>query len=218
MKTRPQKRTAAGAAAVARICRRLYERGYVVATEGNVSLRLASGEILITGTRVPKASIAASDIVRLSPAGAKLSGSREPSSEARLHLTIYAARPDIRAIVHAHPPYCTAFAVARKELDVEAMPETVVEFGRIPLVPFAVPSTGALSTAIGPYLAGNDFFLLANHGVVSCGPDPAEAYDRVERAEHAARIILLSRLLGGEKKLGRPELAALNGIRNRRKI
>jgi L-fuculose-phosphate aldolase len=217
VKTPAPKTAPAGAVAIARICRRLYERGYVVATEGNVSVRLASGDVLITGTRVPKASIGPSDIVKLSPAGRKLSGAREPSSEARLHLTIYAARPDVGAIVHAHPPYCTAFAVARKELDVEAMPETVVEFGKIPLVPFAVPSTGALSTAIGPYLAGSDFFLLANHGVVSCGAVPEEAYEKVERAEHAARILLLARLLGGVKKLGRRELAALNEIRERRK-
>jgi L-fuculose-phosphate aldolase len=207
----------AAAAAIVSICRRLYERGYVVATEGNVSVRLPSGDILITGTRVPKASLTASHLVKLAPDGKKLSGSVEASSEARLHRTIYAARPDVRAIVHAHPPYCTAFAVARLELDVDAMPETVVEFGRIPLVPFAVPSTGALSAAIGPHLAGADFFLLANHGVVSCGGDPETAYERIERAEHAARIILLSRLLGGEKKLGRRDLAALNDIRNRRK-
>jgi len=212
-----RRNAATAAAAIARICRRLYEREYVVATEGNVSVRLTAGEVLITGTRVSKASIGPRDLVKLSPEGRKLSGEREPSSEARLHLTIYAARPDIRAIVHAHPPYCTAFAVARKELDVDAMPETVVEFGSIPLVPFAVPTTGAISTAIGPYLSGSDFFLLANHGVVSCGPDPDEAFERVERAEHAARIILLSRLLGGEKKLGRRELAALTDIRNRRR-
>jgi L-fuculose-phosphate aldolase len=209
---------AAAAAAIVRICRRLYERGYLVATEGNVSVRLASGDILITGTRVPKASVTAADLVRISPGGKKLSGARDPSSEARLHRTVYAARPDVRSIVHAHPPYCTAFAVARRELDVDAMPETVVEFGRIPLVPFAVPSTGALSEAIGPFLGDSDFFLLANHGVVACGADPEGAYDKVERAEHAARIILLARLLGGEKKLGKRELAALNDIRKRRKV
>lgn len=214
MSARPN---AAAAAAIVRICRRLYERGAVVATEGNVSVRLPSGDILITGTRVHKASMTAAGLVKLSPDGKKLAGSVEASSEARLHRTIYAARPDVGAIVHAHPPYCTAFAVARMELDVDAMPETVVEFGRIPLVPFAVPSTGALSAAIGPFLAGADFFLLANHGVVACGADPESAYDRVERAEHAAHILILARMLGGEKKLGRRELAALEDIRNRRK-
>ena len=210
-------RAAPAAKTIVGICRRLYDRGFLVATEGNVSVRLPSGDILITGTRVPKASMTAADLVKLSVEGKKLAGTREPSSEARLHRTIYAARPDVGAIVHAHPPCCTAFAVAREPLDVEAMPETVVEFGTIPLVPFAVPSTGALSEAIGPFLRGADFFLLANHGVVACGPDLETAYDRIERAEHAARILLLSRPLGGAKKLGEQELAALNGIRNERK-
>ena len=214
MSARPGQRAATE---IARICRRLHERGYVVATEGNVSMRLPSGRILITGTRVRKASAAADDVVAISPAGKRLAGRIEPSSEERLHRTIYAARPDVRAIVHAHPPFCTAFAVAGVPLEVGAMPETVVEFGKIPLVPFGVPSTGALSEAIGPYLADADFFLLANHGVVSCGPDAAEAYDRIERAEHAARILILARLLGGERRLGRGEIDALRRIRNRRR-
>lgn len=217
MSPRPTAAPAASAAAIARVCRRLYERGYVVATEGNVSVRLPSGEILVTGARVAKSSIAASDVVRLAPDGTKRSGTRRPSTEAGLHRTIYDGRPDVRAVVHAHPPCCTAFAVARRPLAVDAMPETVVEFGAIPLVPFAVPSTGALSEAIRPLLDRGDFFLLANHGVVACGADLDEAYDRLERAEHAAHILLLATLLGGGRRLGRRSLAALAGIRKRRK-
>ena len=207
----------AARATIAAICRRLYRRGYVVATEGNVSIRLRSGDILITGTRVTKRTITPAGIVRISAAGEKLSGAGAPSSEARLHCFIYSKRPDAGAIVHAHPPYCTAFAVARKHLPVDALPETVVEFGRIPLVPFAVPSTGKLSAAIARYVAHNDFFLLANHGVVACGRTIEEAYDRIERAEHAARILLLSRLLGGERRLRARDLRELHTIRKRRK-
>ena len=204
-------------ASIVGICRRLYAQGYVVATEGNVSVRLDSGDMLITPTRVAKRTITRADLVRLSPGGRKLSGSRDPSSEARLHAFIYSKRKDVRAIVHAHPPYCTAFAVARKPLVVDAIPEVVVEFGRIPLVPFAVPSTGRLSEAIAPFVGKGDFFLLANHGVVACGRDPEEAFEKVERAEHAARIILLSRLLGGERRLGPRDVRELNTIAQRRK-
>jgi L-fuculose-phosphate aldolase len=209
-------RRAGSASSIAAICRRLYRRGYVVATEGNVSARLPSGEILVTATRVRKRTITAAGVVRISPSGTQLSGRAAPSSEARLHCAIYAGRPDVRAIVHAHPPYCTAFAAARKPLPVDALPETVVEFGRIPLVPFAVPSTGRLSAAIAPYLKDNDFFLLANHGVVACGRTIEEAYEKIERAEHAAMTLFLARLLGGERRLGARAVRELLDIRKRR--
>ncbi len=179
----------------------MYERGYVVATEGNVSVRLRSGEILITATRVRKREIATGDLVRLTPRGRRVAGSSGPSSEAALHTLIYSKRSDINAVVHAHPPYCSAFAVAGKRPPVGAIPEVLVEFGDIPLVPFAVPGTGKLPEAITPHLMKSNFFLLANHGVVSCAADLEEAYDLVERAEHAARILLLAESLGGTGKL-----------------
>lgn len=206
------------AGAVARACRLLAERGFVAATEGNVSVRLPSGAILVSGTRVEKRLARASDVVRLGADGRKLAGRREPSSEAALHRTIYAARSGVRAVVHAHPPFSTAFAVARKPIPVDAIPEVAVEFGRIPIVPFAVPSTGRLSRAITPFLKRGDFFLLANHGVVALGRDLDDALSKVERAEHAAEIILLARLLGGERRLGGRDLAALASIRKRRRI
>jgi L-fuculose-phosphate aldolase len=205
------------AAAIVAICRRLYERGYVVATEGNVSVRLDSGEILITGTRVSKRSITRADLVTMSAGGRKRSGRVEPSSESKLHAFIYSKRRDVRSIVHAHPPYCTAFAVARVPLPVDAIPEVAVEFGRIPLVPFAVPSTGRLTEAFAPFAGEGDFFLLANHGVVACGRDVEEAFEKIERAEHAARIILLARLLGGERRLAARDLRELERIGQRRK-
>ncbi len=205
------------AASIIAICRRLYERGFVVQTEGNVSVRLDTGDILITGTRVEKRTIGTTGLVRIGAGGEKLSGAGAPSSEAALHTFIYAKRKDVGSIVHAHPPYSTAFAVARKALAVDAIPEVVVEFGKIPLVPFAVPSTGKLSKAIAPFVAKGDFFLLANHGVVACGRDAEEAFGKIERAEHAARIILLSRLLGGERRLGAGALRELTTIAQRRK-
>lgn len=205
------------AASIIAVCRRLAEQGFVVQTEGNVSVRLDSGEILITGTRVGKRTIGRAGLVRISAEGGKLAGRGEPSSEARLHTFIYSRRKDVGAVVHAHPPYCTAFAVAGRPLAVDAIPEVVVEFGKIPLVPFAVPSTGRLSKAIAPFVAKSDFFLLANHGVVACGRDAEEAFGKIERAEHAARIILLSRLLGGERRLGPGAVRELRAIAKRRK-
>jgi len=199
------------------VCRRLYAMGFVVATEGNVSVRLPSGDILVTATRVRKRTITTKDLVRLTAGGKRVSGAARASSEAALHRTIYAGRPDVHAVVHAHPPFCTAFAVARRTLPVGAIPETLVEFGDVPMVPFAVPGTGKLSRAIGPLLGKANFFLLANHGVVSCAADLEEAFDLVERAEHAARILLLARLAGGAKNLSRRDRAELLRIRKSRK-
>jgi len=202
--------------AVVEICRRMYERGYVVATEGNVSVRLRSGEILVTATRVRKREIATGDLVRLTPGGVRVAGSPRPSSEAALHTLIYSKRSDINAVVHAHPPCCSAFAVAGKRLRVGAIPEVLVEFGDIPLVPFAVPGTGKLPKAITPHLMKSNFFLLANHGVVSCAADLEEAYDLVERAEHAARILLLAESLGGAGNLSPRDRRELRHIRQTR--
>jgi L-fuculose-phosphate aldolase len=201
---------------IVKICRRMYDRGYVVATEGNVSVRLASGDILVTGARVRKREITARDLVRVTPGGG-FAGPRRPSSETALHRLIYRKRADVRAVVHAHPPCCTAFALARKAFPADTIPEVLVEFGKVPLVPFAVPSTGDLSRAITPFVMKSDFFLLANHGVVSCGRDLEEAYDLVERAEHAARVLLLSGFLGGAKKLPARDRATLHRISIARK-
>jgi len=195
------------------ICRRMYDRGYIVATEGNVSVRLRGGDILVTGTRVRKRAITTGDLVRLSPGGVRLSGHNRPSSEAALHRLIYSKRRDVNAVVHAHPPFCTAFAVARKTLPVGPIPEVLVEFGDIPLVPFAVPATGKLARAIEPFLMKSNFFLLANHGVVSCAGDLEEAYDLVERAEHAARITLIAGFLGGPKKLSARDIVDLRRMK-----
>jgi len=207
--------TPAGRAIVA-ICRRLYDRGYLVATEGNVSVRLPSGDILVTGTRVRKREITARDLVRITPGGARVAGASRPSSEAAMHRFIYSKRRDVHAIVHAHPPYCTAFALAGRPLPVDAIPEARVEFGEVPLVPYAAPSTGKLTKALAPYVGKANFFLLANHGVVACAPDLGEAYDLVERAEHAARILLLSGFLGGAKNLTAARLRELDAIRMKR--
>jgi len=199
--------------AIVRVCRRMYDRGYVVATEGNVSVRLRTGGMLVTASRVRKREISAGDIVRLSPGGGRVNGRLRPSSEAALHRLIYSKRSDVNAVVHAHPPCCTAFAVARTRLPVDAIPEVLVEFGAVPLVPFAVPGTGKLSKAIAPYLMKSNFFLLANHGVVSCAPDLEEAYDLVERAEHAALILLLAEVRGGAKRLSARNLLDLRRVR-----
>jgi L-fuculose-phosphate aldolase len=207
----------AAAKAIVEVCRRMYDRGYVVATEGNVSVRLVSGDLLVTGTRVRKRGISVRDLVRLTPAGVRVSGSSRPSGEAALHRLIYAKRDDVNAVVHAHPPCCTAFALARTPLPAGAIPEVLVEFGAIPLVPFAAPSTGKLARAIEPFVMTSDFFLLANHGVVACAADLEEAYDLVERAEHAARTLLLAGLLGGGKNIPARDRAELLRIHNTRR-
>lgn len=206
--------------AIVRVCRRMADTGHVVATEGNVSARFSTGNILLTGHGVTKGNLTKEDLVVLDPSGEKLSGKRDPSSEVRMHLYIYKRRPDVGAVVHAHPPGATAFAVAGVPLPVNALPEVIVEFGTVPLVRYGTPSTAQVTRAIARHLKQSDAFLLANHGIVVCGNDPDDAFAKLERIEHAARIILAARLLGGEKLLTARqirELVTTAGASRRRK-
>lgn len=206
MRPRGKKAVAAG---IVGICRRMAEAGYVVSTEGNVSARLPSGNVLLTGTGVTKGRIVAGDVVELTPAGRKVGGRRAPSSEAPMHLYLYSSRPHAGAVVHAHPVGATAFATARRPIPVDALPEMLLEFGRVPLVRYATPSTSEVPEAISRDAAGADIFLLANHGVVACGSDLEDAYAKLERVEHACRILIAARTLGGHRKLTKRQVLRL---------
>jgi L-fuculose-phosphate aldolase len=193
--------TARSAEAAARreiveVCRKLYGRGLISGGEGNVSARLGKGRILVTPASVAKCDVRASDLVVVDEQGRPSRTGGRSSTELAMHLRIYDARSDVRAVVHAHPPMATAFAVAGETFDAPVLPEVIVALGPIALVPYATPGTQALATACQNAVRGHDVLLLANHGATTVGPSLAVAYARMESLEHSARILLAARLLG----------------------
>ena len=200
------------AQSIVRFCHRLYEKGFVTATDGNVSARLDCGNILVTPTALNKGQVGESDLVELKPDGTPVTLSRKPSSETDMHLYIYEQRSDVRAVVHAHPPYATGFATARVPLTACLFPEVIVGLGAIPLASYATPSTKEVAESLAPYVMTADAILLANHGVVTCGPDVQDAYFRMEKVEHAAHVTFVARMLGGEKLLSSADIDKLANI------
>ena len=175
---------------------RLDRKGYLASNDGNLSARDHDGTVLVTATGSRKGYLRPEELLRIGPSGRVLAGTGRPSSETSMHLTIYAHRPDVMAIVHAHPPVATGFAVARRALDEPVLPEVIATLGTVPLAEYATPGTGEIGASLLPFLPNHDAILLANHGVVAFGPDLEEAYFRLERVEQAARILLAARLLG----------------------
>ncbi|MGQ9778278.1 MAG: class II aldolase/adducin family protein [Bacillota bacterium] len=198
---------------VVEVGRRLWQRGYVAANDGNISLRLGPDEFLCTPAGVSKGFLRPEMLVKVNGRGERLAGELAPSSELRMHLAIYRHRPDVRAVVHAHPPLATAFAVAGIPLAKPVLAEAVLALGRVPLVPYATPGSEELAARLAAHLPGHDAFLLANHGAVTLGRDLWEAYYKMETLEHFAIISLAARLLGGGRKLSPAEVAKLLALR-----
>lgn len=199
-------------AAIVRVCRRLYERGLVAGPDGNVSVRLTDDSILVTPTGLSKIDVEPGDLVLVDLAGAVLQGTR-PSSELRMHLRIYQRRADARAVVHAHPPTATGFAVAGQSFMAPVLPEVILQMGGVPIVSYATPGTDELADTFDPYLDRHDAFLMANHGATTLGPTLGLAHQRMESLEHAARIILTARMLGRVNELNATDVEALRASR-----
>jgi L-fuculose-phosphate aldolase len=191
------------------VCRRLYEKGLIAGPDGNISVRLSAGSILITPAALSKVDVTTDDLVEVSMDGVRISGYREPSSEVHLHVRLYTRRPDVQAVVHAHPPTATGFAVAGEGFESYVLPELVYQMGRVPLVPYATPGTPAVADAFEPFIAGHDAFLMANHGATTTGPSLLIAHQRMESVEHSARILLTARLLGRVTELSTEQAAGL---------
>lgn len=201
--------------AVVAVCRRLYDRGLIAGPDGNVSVRLGDNRVLVTPAGMSKVDVAPGDLVELDLAGKSPKGAQRPSSEVALHLRIYARRPDVGAVVHAHPPTATGFAVAGIALRECVLPEVIFQVGWVPLVPYATPGTEALADRFEPFLACHDAFLMANHGATTVGPSLVVAHQRMESLEHAAKIVLTARLLGRVRRLSRAAVRELTAARRR---
>ena len=199
--------------AIARVCRRLYERGLVAGPDGNVSVRLHDGSIVVTPSGMSKVDVTPDDLVLVDPEGRVLDGKGNPSSELRMHLRIYERRADVSAVVHAHPPTATAFAVAGESFMAPVLPEVILQMGEVPIVRYATPGTAELADSFDPYLARHDAFLMANHGATTVGPTLEVAHQRMDSLEHAARIILAARMLGRVNELSPADVKALRASR-----
>lgn len=169
--------------------------------DGNLTVRLDDKRLLVSPTGISKRCIAEDELLTMDPQGRKLGGRTRPFSELGLHLRVYQARPDVRAVLHAHPPTATGFALAGVGLDTPCMPEMVVSLGAgIPTVPYTLPGADA-EAALAPFLEHYDAVLLARHGVLTWGDDLEQAYLRMELVEHVARISLVAFQLGGVQAL-----------------
>jgi len=194
---------------IERFCHLTYEKGYVASTDGNISVRLSDGGIMCTPTRCNKGFVKAEDMIVIDAAGNKLRGARKPSSEIAMHLLIYEMRPDIHAIVHAHPTHATAYAAAGIPLNKALISEVVLALGCIPLTEYGTPGTPELSDQLRPFIRDYDALLLANHGVVTYGVDLEDAYNRMDTVEHFAKISLYTRILGRERLLSSGDVEKL---------
>jgi L-fuculose-phosphate aldolase len=198
-----------------RVCRLIYDKGWVAMNDGNVSIRLDDERILCTPTAISKGFVEPEDLIVCDCAGKKVEGLRESTSEIAMHLTIYSLRPDVRSIVHAHPPTATGFAAAGRALDKAMLPEVIIQLGAVPLASYGLPGTPALSEGMLPYIPQYDAMLLENHGCTTYGRDVWEAFFRMEMVEHFARITFVAELLGGARALPREEVEKLFAARDR---
>lgn len=197
------------------VCHKMWQLGWVAANDGNVSAKLPDGSFMATPTGISKSFITPDKLVRIDADGNVLEAEEgyRPSSEIKMHLRCYAERDDVGAVVHAHPPAATGFAVAHKSLDEYSMIETVIALGSIPVTPYGTPSTYEVPDAIAPYLAEHDALLLMNHGALTVGTDVITAYYRMETMELFAKISLNAHILGGAKEISKENIDRLISMR-----
>jgi len=201
-------------AEICEVGRRVYARGYVASNDGNISARLDDQHLLATPKNVSKGFMTPDMMVVTDMQGRKVAGHRDASTELKMHLAVYEMRPDIRAVVHAHPPLSTGFAVAGVPLNKSSLAEIIFSLGSVPIAEYATPSTQELPDAVKKYISAHDGLLLANHGALTAGQDLMNAYFKMETMEHFAQITLVARQLGGENLISREEVNRLQGLRD----
>ncbi|MHC4718321.1 MAG: class II aldolase/adducin family protein [Planctomycetota bacterium] len=199
---------------ICQIGRRLYEKNYVAANDGNISVRLGPGRFLCTPTLVSKGFMTPAGIAVVDDEGNQISGDKPRTSEIRLHLEIYHEMPEINAVVHAHPPHATAFAVAGVELPNAILPEVEIFIGQVPIARYDTPGSKDFAETILPHLRNKaNTILLANHGAVSCGRTLQEAYFHLETLDQYCRILLLTRQIGKVHQLSGRQVQELLEIK-----
>ncbi len=183
---------------IVEIGKRIWQRGYVAANDGNITVMLNDKELLTTPTGVSKGFMTEDMIIKCDLNGDVIKGNPKfrPSSEVKMHLEVYKERPDIKSVVHAHPPYATSFAVAGIPLDKCVLPEAIIVIGSVPIAPYGLPSTMEIPDRMKPFIKTSDAILLENHGALTLGSDLLNAYHKMETLEHTASIVWKSIQLG----------------------
>jgi L-fuculose-phosphate aldolase len=197
------------AIAIVETCRWMYQKGFIASSEGNVSVRLDADCILVTPRGLHKGFLKPQQLVLTDLEGRRIGGDFHPSSELAIHLLAYRERPDVAAVVHAHPTMAIACSLAEISLADGVVPEVITSLGAIPTAPYATPGTIEAAEVIRPLIRDFDAIILARHGSVTVGKDLQEAYTRLEMLEHTAQILALARLLGGLSPLPKEEVARL---------
>ncbi len=200
---------------VVEMCRRIYNHGYVAANDGNVSARVDDGHIVMTPTGVSKGFLKTQDLVVVDINGNKVAGTTRPSSESKMHLSIYKSREDVNAVVHAHPPTATGFAVAGIPLTQCVLPEVIIAIGSIPIAEYATPGTQDLADVVVRYLNQYDAILMENHGAITVGEHVTSALFKMETMEHFAKIMFVAYQLGNVKGLPARDVETLLDLRKK---
>jgi L-fuculose-phosphate aldolase len=200
---------------IVEIGRLVYQKGWVASNDGNITIRMDEERILATPTGTSKGMMSPDDLIVVGMDGKKISGRKEQTSELAMHITVYKMRPDIKSVLHAHPPVATGFASAGKPLNLALLPEVIIGLGCVPLADYGLPGTDELTEPLLPYIPKYDAVLLGNHGVTCWGEDVYKAFFRMETVEHFARIALVAELLGGAKVLPKVEVDKLFDARQR---
>ncbi|AKL93865.1 L-fuculose phosphate aldolase FucA [Clostridium aceticum] len=200
---------------ICEIGKRMYDREFVAANDGNISLRVSENEIWTTPTGVSKGFMTPDMLVKVDLEGQVLEGDSKPSSELKMHLKVYQERPDVKAVVHAHPLTATALAVAGIPLDKALLPEAIITLGVVPIAKYATPSTQEVPESIASYLKDHNAVLLANHGALTWGRNLLEAYYRMETLEFYSKMILTTKMLGQANELSHDKIEDLLKIREK---
>lgn len=200
--------------AIVRAGKRMYDHGYVVTNDGNISVRISSTEIIVTPTGVSKGFMTPEMMVKMNLDGDVLEAKgTKPSSEVKMHLRVYAEDDSVMAVVHAHPIYATSYAIAGIPLDEPILSEAMLQIGAVPIAKYAKPGTYDVPDGIAPFVKGYGAVLLSNHGALTWGTTLVEAFSRMEVLENYAHISFVVGLLGGGRGLDVEQVAGLAGIR-----
>ena len=198
------------------ICHKMWQLGWVAANDGNITVMLDDGTLLATPTGMSKSFITPEKLIRIDRKGNVLEAAEglRPSTEIKMHLRCYDKRDDIRAVIHAHPPGATGFAVAHKAMDMYNMTENVGSIGAVPLTPYGTPSTMEIPDSIEPYLEEQDVMLLENHGALVVASDLITAFYRMENLELWAKVTINAVILGGSRDISQENIQKLIDLRS----
>ena len=184
---------------IIKVCRKLESKGLIAASDGNVSCRVGEDSILITPSGVSKGDLGPEDLAKTCMRGNLLEGPIRPSNEIRMHLHVYRTRRDVLGIVHAHPPFATAFTLAGFPFNSKVLPEVWIMLGKVPVAPYATPATDEVPQSISPYIMDSRAILLRRHGALTFGGSVTEACMRMEKLEHCAKILFYASILEDRK-------------------